>query len=308
MLPFHEYRASGLSILPVGLDKRPKIGAWATLQKEFPSAEDIICWIENDYPGIAIIAGEISGNLVCVDVDTKHDSQGTIFQELCALIQEWGFTDALQKCVMERTPSGGWHILFRSPFVVGCEKLCRDKGKTEAMIETKGEGGYFVCAPTPGWELKHGSLTEIPTLTTEEANAILGACWALDRNEPENDTTTTAPESRQTARNTPTRQDKTPLDDFTERTDFNALEGLLLESGWRRVGVRGQNIHLCRPGKGGRDTSATLHMAKNVFFVHSSSTEFQERKGYGPAGVYAILKHRGDFRATAKDLAAQTRE
>ncbi len=251
------------------------------------------------------MAGAVSGNLVCVDVDTKHDSQGTIFQELCALIQEWGFTEALQKCVMERTPSGGWHILFRAPFVVGCEKLCRDKGKTEAMIETKGEGGYFVCAPTPGWELKHGSLTEIPTLSKAEANAILGACWALDRNEPESASETTAPEPRQTARNTPSSQDITPLDDFSSRTDYNALEGLLSEAGWRRVGARGQNIHLCRPGKGGRDTSATLHMEKKVFFVHSSSTEFQERKGYGPAGVYAILKHRGDFKAATKDLAAQ---
>ncbi len=305
MLPFHEYRAAGLSVLPVGLDKRPKIGAWTGLQNQLPSEFEIDSWLDCDYPGIAIIAGAISGNLVCVDVDTKHDSQGTVFQELCALIQEWGYSEALQKCVMERTPSGGWHILFRAPFVVGCEKLCRDKGKTEAMIETKGEGGYFVCAPTPGWELKHGSLTDIPTLSEAESNAILAACWALDRNEPENDTPEQPLQSNQTARNTATSQDITPLDDFSSRTDYSALEGLLSEYGWRRVGQRGQNIHLCRPGKGGRDTSATLHMEKNVFFVHSSSTEFQERKGYGPAGVYAILKHRGDFKAAAKALYAE---
>ncbi len=305
MLPFHEYRNAGLSVLPVGLDKRPKIGAWASLQKEMPKAKEMDSWLECDYPGIAIVAGAISRNLVCVDVDTKHDSKGTVFQELCALLQEWGHADTLSRCVMEQTPSGGWHVLFRAPFVVGCEKLCRDKGKQEAMIETKGEGGYFVCDPTPGWELKHGSLLEIPDLTEVEANAILGACWALDRNEPENDTAAQAPQATYKASSAPTSHDITPLDDFSSRTDFSGVEAILGEAGWRRTGVRGRNVHLCRPGKGGRDTSATLHMDKNVFFVHTSSTEFTERKGYGPAGVYAIIRHRGDFKAATKDLAAQ---
>ncbi len=302
-LPFNEHIANGICVIPVGIDKRPTIGSWKAYQTRLPTTTEIAAWGEQT--GIAIVAGAISGNLVCVDVDTKHDSQNTVFQEIAETLKEWGYPELLQKCVIEQTPSGGWHILFHSPFVVGCEKLARDKGKIEAMIETKGEGGYFVCAPTPGWELKHGSLHEIPSLSDTEVNAILGVCWALDRNEPEIDTTPIQTESRQTARNTATSQDKTPLDDFTERTSFDDVEALLSEAGWRRTGVRGLNIHLCRPGKGGRDTSATLHMEKKVFFVHTSSTEFVAAKGYGPAGVYAILKHRGNFSEAAKDLLAQ---
>lgn len=303
MLPFLEYRAAGLSVIPVGTDKRPLIGSWTRLQKELPSEDEISAWGSSQ--GIAVIAGAVSGNLVCVDVDTKHDSQGTVFQEIQDTLKEWGHTELLEKCAIERTPSGGWHILFRAPFVVGCEKLARDKGQKEAMIETKGEGGYFVCAPTPGWELKHGSLTEIPTLKDTEANAILGVCWALDRNEPEVEPEPAAYKAPSGHGNGPRSGEVTPLDDFTARTTVEAVESLLCEHGWRRTGVRGRNIHLCRPGKGGRETSATLHTEKNVFFVHSTSTEFRERKGYGPAGVYAILKHGGNWTATAKDLAAQ---
>jgi hypothetical protein len=303
MLPFFEYLTAGLSVIPVKTDKRPTIATWAPFQKRMPTGAEVTAW--GDSEGIAIIAGAISGNLVCVDVDTKHDSQGTIFLELSALLAEWGCGDLIGKCVLEQTPSGGWHILFRSPFVVGCEKLCRDKGKPEAMIETKGEGGYFVCAPTPGWELRHGSLTEIPTLSGDEANAILGACWALDRNEIENDIPSPPTESRYKPGNGPTSQDITVLDDFSARVTFESLEAILSDGGWRRVGVRGRNVHLCRPGKGGRNTSATLHMDKMVFYVHSTSTEFQEKKGYGPAGVYAMLKHGGDFKAATKDLAGQ---
>lgn len=303
MLPFIKYAASGLSVIPVGTDKRPTIGSWGQFQKVPATPEQINAW--GTQKGIAIVAGAVSGNLVCVDVDTKHDSQGTVFQELIALLEEWGHKDTLARCVMERTPSGGWHILFRAPFVVGCEKLCRDKGKQEAMIETKGEGGYFVCAPTLGWELKHGELTEIPTLSESEANAILSACWALDRNDVEIDVSEQAPQPRQTARNTPTSHEVTPLDDYSDRVDFESLEGLLLEGGWRRVGTRGQNAHYCRPGKTGRDTSATLHMDKRVFFTFSTGSQFEAGKGKGPAALYAAIRHNGDFKAAAKDLAAQ---
>ncbi len=301
-LPFKTYLDTGLSVIPVKTDKRPVIGSWGQFQKRLPTVEEIDSWGSPE--GIAIIAGAISGNLVCVDVDTKHDSNGTVFQELLALLEEWGHKETLTKCVWERTPSGGWHVLFRAPFVVGCEKLCRDKDHTEAMIETKGEGGYFVCAPTPGWELKHGSLTEIPTLSETEANAILSACWALDRNEPESDVAELAVESRQKAGNGSRSEDIKPLTDYCDRATFEELEGLLFEGGWRRVGTKGKNAHYCRPGKAGRDTSATLHYDLRVFYVHSTSSAFGI-KGQSPATVYATIRHHGDIKAAAKDLYAQ---
>ncbi len=44
MLPFHEYRNTGLSVLPVNPEnKRPLIGAWAALQKAAEEAQAAMC-------------------------------------------------------------------------------------------------------------------------------------------------------------------------------------------------------------------------------------------------------------------------
>lgn len=288
-----EYIKSGLSVIPVKLDKRPMIGTWEPFQKRIPTLEEVAIWEKLNPPGIAVIAGKVSGNLTCLDFDLKHDGEKVVFREFTDLLKEWGRDDILPRCVIEKTPSGGYHVLFRSDFVRGNEKLATDKGKMEAMIEIKGEGGYFVCGPTPGWEIIKGKLSALPVITGEEGNLLIAACWALDRR----DTPDAVPVPKEK-----TTEGKSPFDDYMEREGAETMLSDLMANGWRKVGSRGENIHLCRPGKDGRDTSATLHQGRRVFYVFSSSSEFEPRKGYSAVGVYTALNHHGDFKAAARDL------
>jgi len=283
----------GLSVIPVGLDKKPLIPTWTPFQRQRATAAELSAF--GNPPGLAIIGGAVSGNVICIDIDLKHDSKKTVDKEFFELLKEWGHEEALKRCAVEKTPSGGYHVVFRAPFSRPCEKMALDFGKTEAMIEIKSEGGYFVCDPTPGWELKNGSFLNLPTFDADTANAFLSAAWALDR--------TDAPPAE------PVRYEKhegkSPFDDYSERATAEDLLSELQAHGWRKVGQRGENILMVRPGKEGRDYGATLHISKRVFYVFTSSSEFHQGRGYGPVSVYAILNHGGDFKAAARDLVSK---
>ena len=287
------FARAGLSVIPVGLDKKPLIPTWAQYQKQPAMAAEISAW--GSPPGVAIVGGAVSGNVICIDIDIKHDSKKTIDKEFFALLKEWGHEGALKKCAVEKTPSVGYHVVFRAPFSRPCEKLARDFGKTEAMIEIKSEGGYFVCAPTLGWELKNGSFENLPTFDADTANAFISAAWALDR--------TDAPPADPVKHEK--HDGKSPFDDYSERATAEDLLSELSSHGWRRVGQRGENILLVRPGKDGRDYGATFHISKRVFYVFTSSSDFHQGRGYGPVAVFTVLNHGGDFKAAARDLVAK---
>ncbi len=89
-------------------------------------------------------------------------------------------------------------------------------------------------------------------------------------------------------------------------TQYN--EGLffievLEKYGWQIESKTGQKTYFTRPGKTS-GVSAEFDEGKNVFYVFTSSTEFESNKGYNPFQVFTILEHGGDFSKAAKSLTA----
>jgi hypothetical protein len=87
---------------------------------------------------------------------------------------------------------------------------------------------------------------------------------------------------------------------------FNAemdIEGALGSHGWTRGRARGHNIEYTRPGKTERDgISATWHTEKRLFYVFTSSSEFEADRAYNAAQVFCVLECGGDMSKTAKKL------
>ncbi len=50
---------------------------------------------------------------------------------------------------------------------------------TLTLIETRGEGGLFLCHPTPGYVLVQGEINDLPLLTAEHRDVLLEAAWSL---------------------------------------------------------------------------------------------------------------------------------
>ena len=73
------YFSYGLSVIPVDASKVP-IGRWKpnTEQLIAPEAQD---GFKQAFYGIGVVAGKVSGNLECIDIDVKYDLTGTLFND-----------------------------------------------------------------------------------------------------------------------------------------------------------------------------------------------------------------------------------
>ena len=281
------YRKAGLAALPAAkAKKRPSIGGWKTWSKRLPSEMEISAWFANSPDGICIVAGAVSGNLECIDFDAHG--------ELYPAWKEKVAPEVFARLVVERTPSGGLHVLYRCEEPVeGNRKLAQGmrEGKKTTLIETRGEGGLFLCAPTPGYCLLQGAFTDLAVLSRDERQALLSAAEAMNECEDELRPTEGAQ-----------AQDSAflvkPGDDWCARGDIRPV---LLAHGWKHLGTKQDGNELWqRPGKSGDGNSATFN--GTVFCVFSTNAAPFEAKGYNKFQVYALLEHGGDFTAAARTL------
>ena len=146
------YLAAGLSVLPaVKARKCPFVGKWKTWQERLPTPVEVSAWFANPHDAVCLVCGKVSGNLEIIDFDHK----GELFPKWAEAVPQ----ELFDRLVIEQTPSGGFHVAYRcSGEVCGNLKLAqgiREEGKLVTLIETRGNGGLFLCAPTEGYVLKH---------------------------------------------------------------------------------------------------------------------------------------------------------
>ena len=170
----------------------------------------------------------------------------------------------------------------------------------KALIETRGEGGLSICAPSEGYTPVHGSLEAIPTITPEERELLLGEAYSFDEKPLDLLSIVQAKRTRKPG------DRLRPGDDYSSREDVTekAVE-LLTEFGWMECGkskCKGADCtQFTRPGKSS-GASASL-FSNGAFHVFSTSADpFEGGKSYSPFEVYALLKHGGDFSAAAEAL------
>ncbi|MEJ5260941.1 MAG: DUF3987 domain-containing protein [Anaerohalosphaeraceae bacterium] len=306
-----QYLHAGLSVLPAHVQlKFAALSQWKPYQYRLPTEAEVQGWFGNGQTGICIVAGAVSGNLEMLDFDL----QAELFEAWRQRVQE-AAPDLLPRLVIETSQSGGRHVLYRCDSEIGGNlklaqrKLClpssdevvigrkaykprQDKeGRWHViltLIETRGEGGLFLCAPTPGYTLLQGDLTNLPVLTAQQREFLLEAAWSLNEYMPE---PIDLPASPATALR--------PGDDYNARGDVRAL---LQSHGWTCV-KGGQNEYWRRPGK----TAGWSATFKNgIFYVWSTNAyPFESQKPYSPFSVYTLLEHGGDFSRAAAELSKQ---
>lgn len=281
------YRKAGLAALPAAkAKKRPSIGGWKTWSKRLPTEMEIAAWFANNQDGICIVAGAVSGNLECIDFDAHG--------ELYPAWKEKVAPEVFARLVVERTPSGGLHVLYRCEEPVeGNRKLAQGmrEGKKTTLVETRGEGGLFLCAPTEGYVLLQGDYTSLPVLSGEARQALLSAAVVMNECEDEIRPTegTQGQDSAFLVK---------PGDDWCARGDIRPV---LMAHGWKYLGVKPDGNELWqRPGKSGDGNSATFN--GQILCVFSTNAVPFEAKGYNKFQVYALLEHGGDFTEAAKAL------
>ena len=281
---FQKYLSYGLSVIPCEM-KRPLL-SWKPYQNAPETVEGASNWRGSQ---IALICGTVSKGLLCVDFDTKN---GDMYNPWIKLINEQ-YPELLSKLVIEQSPSGGYHVCFLTGYKIGNVKLATN-ADNKATIETRGEGGYFVCAPSPNYVLQYGDFEHLTMLSNEETEIIITACKSF--NEKVIEITKEKELSRDTI------SGLSPFDDYNLRHD---VTDILQKHGWTLIFNRGEKKYFQRPGKDERSISATWNAIPDRFYVFSTSTQFENNHVYKASAVFAVLEHNGDYSAAAKDLYAR---
>lgn len=318
---------AGISVIPCNELKEPSkyVKAWAKNQKTLikPNGE----FDGDDVVGIGAICGMVSGGLEVIDFDLKYDLTGTLMRDYRKALND---EVLLKKLVIQETISGGYHFLYRCEEIEGNQSFAKrdatdddrkiqgkklyDKAifkgftheqalekakaaegeKVKVLIETRGEKGYFVIAPSTGYKIIQGDIHNIPVITIEERKKLHDCARTFNEYFP--------PEVDYKQQNISKQfEGVSPFDDYNDRGD---IVSVLQSNGWKIVSRRGDCILFRRPGKD-EGHSASYHTGLRTFRVYSTSTEFEGGKAYNHVGVYNILVHGGNYSKTSKDLFSQ---
>jgi hypothetical protein len=294
-----EYLSLGYSIIPTLLSKSPTI-PWKKYQGEKITLEALEKVFKGtSVEGIGIICGQISGGLEVIDVDVKNDPLGNIWNDYKKLLED-NIPELFQSLVIATTQNKGYHILYKCSFVDAPLKIAKSiKG---VIIETKGEGGYVLAHPTPGYAFIQNDLSNVPTLTPGQREILIGIAKTLNQEVEQDLEEIEYVETKKHTENK-TYTGLTSLQDYNNRGDYM---GLLLSHGWKRVKEDSERIYLLRPGETTSETSGNFHKGKNCLYLFTTSdAKLDQGKPYSPSQLYNALECGGDWSKTALELGKQ---
>jgi hypothetical protein len=312
--------AAGLCVIPISQDgsKRPGV-PWKRFQDQRPTDNQLRRWFASARTtGLAVVCGKVSGNLEVLDIEDEES--WAAYEEL---IEDAGLGLLWERVAagyLEQAPNGGYHVLYRSETVGGNTPLARRPKRPEesvdghdnvkVLIETRGEGGYAITAPSYGgvhpsgkpYVLVRGGFNTIATISADERDDLFTVARMLDEM-PERkwvikDPTAPYADGRER-----------PGDRFNRETHWDEL--LYSRYGFANAGRpngAGQGWRVRRPGKTDGISATVNYQGSNRLKMFSSSTPIPTEGTHSPFEVYAYMEHDGDFVAAAKTLARQQRE
>lgn len=305
------YYDAGASVIPVDATKRPALPSWDAYQHKRASREQTSVWFNQSNRAIGVISGAVSQGREGIDID-NHPAPGCpsaedLINDMANMVDAEA-PELWDRLAIEASPSDGAHVLYRCPGAVeGNQKLAsrpasayeldtKPEQKTYTMIETRGEGGYFVSAPSPGYRVLQGDPTNPPLITVAERAVLFRAARALNLLEQN-----IAPIP--IIRNDAPVGDR-PGDAYNAEMTADDVVTLLERNKWQRVTQRGDGtILMRRPGKAYGWSATVGYGGTNLFCVFSTSASpFETEKSYQPFSVRTLLEFDGDFTAATRAL------
>ena len=288
---------AGMAPIPIRAGGKVPLDRW-TDDQHHPMDEAEIPRRFRNGCNLGIVCGAGSGNLECLDFDNA-----SLFQPLLDTLEAVNPGLRQKLTVWQETPSGGYHLLYRCSAPVGSNAVLAHGRNGKAAIETRGQGGQFLVAPSRATSkqdgkqrpyILHGTLQAVPTITAEDVALLHNIASSFDES------------GHQEQKRLPRNQGGTisgdrPGDRYNHVTDWNEL---LVRYGWRCLKTMGDRQHWQRPGKTGPEASGTLHPTKG-FWCFSTSTPLPTQQPLTPFAVFTYMEYGGDFVAAARALAAE---
>jgi len=262
--------------------KRP-LGNWNEWQEHRPDLDQVQNWFQGGHPALGVVCGEVSGRLECLEIEGRAMGLwGPIKERMTGA----GLIDLLIEIAAgyaEASPSGGVHFLYRiagDSEMPGNTKLASrvvsGVVQVESMIETRGEGGFIMVAPSNGpthptgkpWLMMSGGWATACTITREQRDALVRICESFD----EMPAMVIPPSPPRAVR--PITGGTGWIDAaLTEWTNANPIEAVLQRNGWQYLESDALGELWRRPGKDRGSCSARVNLNSRLH-VFSTSTPF----------------------------------
>jgi hypothetical protein len=299
---------TGFSIITVGNNKRPNT-QWKKYQTEQITKQQLeknyniidSSYIDRDNKEREIKKTEKIGictgffDVECIDIDLKVLPslvlQNEFWNEYISFLRRT-ILDFDKKTVIYKTLSGGYHILYRCKKIGGNTKLAKLKGYTEAIIETRGIGGYIVVYDDKISENGYHNIKEISEL---DRDAIINCSLYYDYKEENKNLDIPQKQSKKLQFG-----DVTPWDDYNQKTnifdiignDFDIVDNLSDKYIIRRIGATS-------------DKSGFVYKNSNCMYLFTTGTIYDNEKLYSPFSAYTKKYHNDNFSLSTSDLYKQ---
>ena len=274
--------------------------------------------------------------------DCKFDLTGLLWQSYNEALQALP-NDLYSRLCIATTQSGGYHIIYRCEVIQGNHHLAErpstpdeiaaknketadwnaanpDKKpkvfitkSIKALIETRGEGGYFLVYPSDGYKFIQRNPTTIETITPEERE-MLFACARVHTETDGADSPTITQKSTFNASNqannqnnntnTASQESVRPGDDFNSQHSALDVLGCAYERGNAKDHQGRAGVRICN-SPNGEPNGFYYPSPINKVFVFSPNYGIPIEKALTPFEIYTHCNHHGDFSAAATELAAK---
>jgi hypothetical protein len=288
--------AAGYSLLVASEDKLP-CHSWKALMTTPWTVAELEKNIQNPK---AFRYGYPTGynDILVIDIDLKvlpMELRAAFFTEFIAFVRDNvdGFD---KKVAVHKTMNFGYHLTYRTRLMMGNEKIAvpvltglksESSGKTQALIESRGTGGYALLYD----ECTNGlDYTAIQYLSDEEHNTLLAICKMYDERvevqeieQPKKDKATGV----------------SPWQDYNQRhtvfdvvgDEFKVIRNLASKTVIKRHGAISAH-------------SGYVFKDSGCLYLFSTGTAYPNEKLLSPFALFAYKYHSGNMSTAAKDLYA----
>lgn len=277
------------SLITVTSEKIPN-HKWKEQQTKRLSPEEFQRHLENPTTdNVGIVTG--FEDLEVLDIDLKVFSttseKNNFWNEYLSILKDAIF-DFDKKFVIYKTKNAGYHILYKTKRVGGNQKIAKLKDHKEAVIETRGLGGYVFMYPEN--KISELSYFDVKYITDEDWSSLMKISKSFNYLEPKQDI---EPKIKKVYAG----GGLTPWEDFNNQTgiwsvisdDFTVVRDFADKTFIKRIGSL--NYH-----------SGIIYKRENLLWLFSTGTIYPHEKQISPYVAFTYKYHNGDFSASAKDL------
>jgi hypothetical protein len=283
----------GYSVITIGEKKIPNI-PWK-IRQEVPFTKDSFeeAYELESTKGQGFCTGY--NGLEVFDIDLKVlptlQKQTEFWNEYLSFLQD-NIADFEDKFVIYKTVSNGYHILYRCEQVGGNQKIATLSDCKEAIIETRGIGGYVFIYERKVSKL---SYSEIQTISIHDREVLFGVSKYFDSKK---DIITENPVNEVVKKVTEYNENEIkPWDDFNEKTTVWEL----IESDFTIV-RRLKNKNVIKRHGATSEHSGYIFNDTGFMFLFSTGTIYPNETLLSPFQVFTYKYFNGDFKEASKDI------